>query len=59
MQLPIRSRDSSSLEYRQRIIRGRHRRAAIREFAGMALWSIGLLAGGVVAVALALGLTGR
>ena len=41
------------------MIRGRHRRAAIREFAGMALWSIGLLAGGVVAVALALGLTGR
>jgi hypothetical protein len=59
MQLPVRSRDSSSLEYRRRIIRGRHRRAAIREFAGMALWSIGLLAGGVVAVALALGLTGR
>lgn len=59
MQLPIRTRDSSSLEYRRRIIRGRHRRAAIREFAGMALWSIGLLAGGVVAVALALGLTGR
>jgi hypothetical protein len=59
MQLPVRTRDSSSLEYRRRIIRGRHRRAAIREFAGMALWSIGLLAGGVVAVALALGLTGR
>jgi hypothetical protein len=59
MQLPIRRPDSTSLEYRRRIIRGRHRRAAIREFAGMALWSIGLLAGGVVAVALALGLTGR
>jgi hypothetical protein len=59
MQLPVRSNDSSSLEHRRRVIRGRHRRAAMREFAGMALWSIGLLAGGVVAVALALGLTGR
>lgn len=59
MQLPVRTRDSSSLEYRRRIIRGRHRRAAIREYAGMALWSVGLLMGGVVAVALALGLTGR
>jgi hypothetical protein len=59
MQVPVRRRDPSSLEYRRRIIRGRHRRAAIRDFAGMALWSIGLLAGGVLALALALGLTGR
>jgi hypothetical protein len=59
MQIPVRRPDPSSLEYRRRIIRGRHRRAAIRDFAGMALWSIGLLAGGVLALALALGLTGR
>ena len=59
MQLPIRTDDSSSLEFRQRMIRSRHRRAALRERAGMALWAIGLLAGGAVAVGLALDLTGR
>lgn len=59
MQLPIRTDDSSSLEFRRRTIRARHRRAVLRERTGMALWAIGLVAGGVVAVGLALGLTGR
>ena len=59
MQVPFRSDDSSSLEFRQRMIRSRHRRAVWRERAGMTLWAVGLLAGGVLTVALALGLTGR
>jgi hypothetical protein len=59
MSLPIRTDEPSSLEFRQKVIRDRHRRAALREFAGMAAWSLGLLAGGLIAVSLALVLTGR
>jgi hypothetical protein len=59
MQLPVRRADSSSLEFRKRAIRARHRRAMIREFAGMALWALGLCAVGVLAVAIVVGSTGR
>jgi hypothetical protein len=59
MQLPVRTTDSSSLELRRRAIRARHRRAMLREFAGMALWALGLCAVGVLAVAIVVGSTAR